>query len=226
MVTHAPAGSSHEVPPAPNLSFTIEDAVPVEHAAVPTLNFRLRIDSTGPPVRTVSLKAQIRIAVTHRSYDDETRERLAELFGEGSDWAKNLKSLLWTHASPNVPSFSGSTIVDIPVVCTYDFQVVTAKYLHGLREGAVPLEFLFSGTIFYEGTDGTLRVGQISWDKEASYELPVDLWKTMMDRYFPNSAWLRIRTDVFDRLYAYKTRHASPTWEDAIESLLERAGEG
>ena len=41
-----------------------------------------------------------------------------------------------------------------------------------------------------------------------------------MDRYFPNSVWLRVRKDVFDRLYRYKVCNALLTWEEALERLL------
>ena len=36
-------------------------------------------------------------------------------------------------------------------------------------DGDVPLNLLFSGTIFYEGDDGALQVAQISWEKEAKF---------------------------------------------------------
>ncbi len=42
----------------------------------------------------------------------------------------------------------------------------------------------------------------------------------MMDHYYPNSAWLRLRRDAFERLHAYKRSHGLATWEEAIESLL------
>ena len=38
--------------------------------------------------------------------------------------------------------------------CTYDFDVSGATYLHALRDGEVPLLFLFSGTVFCRGRTG------------------------------------------------------------------------
>ena len=81
------------------------------------------------------------------------------------------------------------------------------------------MEFLFSGTIFYEGALG-LQVAQIAWDKEATFKLPVGLWQKMMEHYYPNSAWLRLRRDIFERLYGYRARHGLPTWEATVEELL------
>jgi hypothetical protein len=42
----------------------------------------------------------------------------------------------------------------------------------------------------------------------------------MMDAYYPNSAWLRLRRDTFEQLAAYKRRNGIPTWEQAIERIL------
>ena len=50
----------------------------------------------------------------------------------------------------------------------------------------------------------------ISWDKEAKFRLPLKVWKEMMDLYYPNSAWLCLRRDVFERLQQYKVRQRHP----------------
>ena len=56
--------------------------------------------------------------------------------------------------------------------------------------------------------------------------MPLKPWSEMMDLYYPNSAWLCLRRDVFDRLYQHKVRTGTPTWEEVLEGLLERAEEG
>ena len=209
----------------PNLDFRVAGAEVQEFAAVPSLLFKLRVENLEEePIRSVALNTQIRIAATQRHYDSAEQERLLELFGEPSRWKDTLRSLLWTHTVLQVPAFSGSTVADMPVPCTYDLEVVAAKYFYALEDGEVPLEFLFSGTVFYAGADGRLQVERIPWEKEAEFRLPVRLWKEMMDHYFPNSAWIRLRRDAFDRLYDYKVRKGLPTWEAAVEALL-RASE-
>jgi hypothetical protein len=208
-----------------DLDFEVEGAEVLEFAAVPSLLFKLRIENLEEePIRSVALNTQIRIAATQRHYEAAEQERLLEVFGEPHKWGDTLRSLLWTHTTLQVPQFSGSTVVDMPVACTYDFEVVAAKYFHALEEGEVPLEFLFSGTVFYAGEDGWLQTARISWEKEAEFRLPVRLWKETMEHYFPNSAWIRLRKDAFDRLYSYKARRGLPTWEAAVEALL-RASE-
>ena len=209
----------------PDLDFRVEGAEVLEYAAVPTLSFKLRIENLEEePIRSVSLNTQVRIAARQRHYEAVEQEWLQELFGEPHRWGETLRSLLWTHTVLQVPRFSGSTVMDMPVTCTYDLEVVAAKYFYALEDGEVPLEFLFSGTVFYAAEGGMLQTARISWEKEAEFRLPVRLWKEMMEHYFPNSAWVRLHRDAFDRLYDYKVRMGFPTWEAAVESLL-RASE-
>ena len=205
----------------PDLDFAVEDADVLEFAAVPSLLFKLRLENLEEePIRSVALSTQVRIAATQRHYEAAEQERLLEVFGETHRWGNTLRSLLWTHTTLQVPPFSGSTVVDMPVTCTYDFDVVAAKYFDALEDGEVPLEFLFSGTVFYAGESGGLQIARIPWEKEAQFRMPVRLWKEMMEHYFPNSAWIRLRKDAFDRLYDYKARRGLPTWEAAVEALL------
>jgi hypothetical protein len=206
----------------PDLDFQVEGAEAVAYAASPLLAFKLRVSNkdADEPVHTVALRCQIQIEATRRIYNSKEQERLLDLYGEPERWGQTLRTMLWTHASLVMTAFQGSTLVDLPVPCTFDFNVAAAKYFAGLENGEVPLCLLFSGTVFYEADDGALQVSQISWEKEAKYRLPVRVWQEMMDFYYPNSAWLSLRRDVFDRLYQYKMRRGIPTWEQALESLL------
>lgn len=205
----------------PELTFAIEGAELLEYAAVPTICFRLRIESTeARPVSAVALNAQLRIANRKRSYSAATRARLTELLGAPGPDGATIRSLFWTHATLMVPPFVGGVTVDLTVGCTYDFEVAVAKYFHALEEGEVPLEFLFSGSIFYPEAGGALRVGQIPWDREANFRLPIRVWREAMEHHFPRSAWLRLPLETFDRLHAYRMSRLLPRWEDAIDELL------
>ena len=211
----------------PDLNFEVVGAEAPAFAAVPTLIFKLRIDNAIDQERifTITLRCQIQINVTRRRYSPEAQARLLEVFGEPKRWGETLRPLLWTHTSTVVPQFSGSTIIDLPVSCTYDFEVAGTKYFDALEDGEIPLTFLFSGTMFYEDESDKLQVGQISWSKEAIYRLPVALWREMIQRYFPNSAWIRLHKDVFDQLYQYKATHSLPTWEEVVVRLLQASDE-
>jgi hypothetical protein len=208
---------------APSLAFAIDKARAVEHAAVPTIAFDLRIASTRP-VRALQLDVQLQIAARRRSYDEPEQERLWELFGTPDRWSDTLRTLPWLRASLAVPPFTGETLVELPVICTYDLEVTAARYFAALVDGLVPLEFLFSGAIFYAGDDGRLQTVRIDWDSEADYRMPMAVWRRAIDRHFPDSAWLRLRREPFDRLQAYKARRALLTIDDAVELLLDEAG--
>jgi hypothetical protein len=206
----------------PDLSFRIEDATAISFAAAPTLALKLRIENANPaePIHTVALRCQIQIEVTRRRYTAEEQASMRDLFGEPDRWSQTLRSLLWTHASVVVPGFQGNTIVDLPVPCTFDFNVAATKYFAGLTDGEIPLHLMFSGTVFYADPGGVLQVAPISWEQETKYRLSVKVWREMMDSYYPNCVWLNLRRDVFDRLYQYKTERGIPTWEQALEEML------
>ena len=200
------------------LAFSVHDAARVEHAAVPTLRFSLRVASEVP-VRSVLLDVQVQIAARRRGYDAAAHERLFELFGPVADWGTTLRTLLWTRTTLVVPAFEGSTVVDLDVPCSYDLEVTASRYFDALPDGEVPLEFLFSGSVFYSGADGALQTTRLSWQSEASYGLPVGVWKDTMERYFRGTAWVRLSKESFDRLSAYKSRNAFASWDDALEAL-------
>ena len=211
----------------PDLTFELVGAEVPTFAAIPTIIFKLRVDNAYAQeyIQSVMLKSQIQINATHRRYSPAAQEHLLDVFGEPKRWGETLRSLLWTHANTIVPSFVGSTTVDLPIVCTYDFEVVSTKYFASLEDGDIPLTFLFSGTVFYTDTTDKLQVGQISWSKEATYRLPVSVWQEMIQHYFPNSAWMRLNKEVFDKVYLYKARLGLPTMEDAMLRLLQASGE-
>ena len=204
------------------LHLSVESAEAVRFAAAPLLTFKVRVTNTPAEevIHAVVLRAQIQLEVARRAYSAGDQARLRDLFGTPDRWGQTLRSLLWTHANLMVPRFVGGTIAELYVPCTFDFNVAATKYFHGLSSGDLPLCFQFSGTVFYEDKDGALQVSPISWDKEAKFRLPLKVWKDLMDEHYPNSAWLALRRDTFERLYEFKTREGIPTWEDAIERAL------
>jgi uncharacterized protein DUF6084 len=209
----------------PDLRLSVESAETVRFAAAPLMAFTLRITNDSPEelIHTVALKAQIQIETTRRQYDPQEQEQLLDLFGSPDRWGQTLRTMLWTHSSVVVPRFTGSTLADLHVPCTFDFNIAATKYFNGLSSGDLPLCFQFSGTVFYQGQGGALQVAPISWDKEAKFRLPVRAWKGLMEEYYPNSAWLALQKDTFERLYQFKVREGIPTWEEAVERALAAA---
>ncbi len=206
----------------PDLNFSVEGAEAVTYAASPLLHVKTRITNTDPSeaIQNVLLRCQIQIETVRRQYNAEEKAKLFELYGEPERWGQTLKTMLWTHSNVTVQPFTGSTLVDLPLPCTFDFNVAATKYFDGLGDGDIPLCLLFSGTVFYHDAAGSLQIDQISWEKEANYKLPLKVWKEMMAHYYPNSAFLNVRKDVFDKLQEYKMRRSLPSWEQTFETLL------
>ena len=204
------------------LNFQIDGAEAVSFAATPTLAFKIHVTNANgqEPIHSVALRCQIQIETVRRKYALQEQERLRDLFGEPERWGQTLRPMIWTNASVIVPPFVSECVVDLPVTCTFDFNVAATKYFSGLEDGEVPLCLMFSGTVFYEGEQGHLQVAQIPWDRDVNYRLPVSVWREMMDHYYPNTAWLCVGRDVFDRLNQFKTRHGIPTWDQALEEML------
>jgi hypothetical protein len=207
------------------LAIEVLGARPEPHAAVPTMMLRMRIaEKAGGAVHAIALRCQIRIEPQRRRYTADEESRLYELFGDTPRWGDSLHPFLWTHIATTVTGFNGTTEVDLPVECSYDFEVAAAKYLHALGDGDIPLLLLFSGTVFTRGSSG-FTAEPVAWDLEAPFRLPVAVWRGVMDLYFPNSGWLRVSRETLDALQRFKSARALPTWDQAFEQLLKQAGE-
>lgn len=209
----------------PDLDFACTAAYPDLAAAAPTITLCLHIsESRGTPVHALALRAQIRIEPLRRRYDDSEAAAMRDLFGERARWGDTLKPLQLAFVNQVVPGFTGQTELDLPLACSYDFDVAANKYLYALDDGEVPLLLLFSGTVFTAAGTG-FSVAPIPWHKEARYRLPVAVWKQAMQLHFPGTAWLRLGEQAFDELYRYRVSNELVSWDDAVERLLKEAGE-
>ena len=207
----------------PKLRFEVQSASTVDYAAVPTIAFALAIEALdGRQIRSILLDTQIQIAARQRGYTPDAQARLLELFGAPEQWRTTLRTLPWTRTTAVVPPFTGSTVAELRVPCTYDLDVTAARYFAALEDGEIPLELLMSGTVFFQTTAGALQATRIGWDHELDYRMPVAVWREAMDRHFPNSAWLRLSRAQFNRLWEYRSRYALESWDATVEALLER----
>jgi hypothetical protein len=206
----------------PDLKIAADKAEVVPFAITPTLAFKLRVENAdaGETIHSILLRCQVQIEVTRRRYTALDQERLRDLFGEPERWGQTLRNLLWTNASVVIPRFTGVTTADLQIPCTFDFSVATTKYFNGLADGDIPVCLMFSGSVFYADAEGAMSVVPISWNTEAKFRLPLKIWKDMMDAYYPNSAWLCLRRDVFEDLHRFKVERGIPTWEQTLEVML------
>jgi hypothetical protein len=208
-----------------DLVFDCTGARAERYSAVPTVTLQLRITETGGGrLDAIALRCQIRIEPQLRRYSAAEAERLHDLFGDTDRWADTQKPLQFLTVSMMVPGFTGSITTDLPLPCSYDMEIATTRYASGLDDGVIPLLLLFSGTVF--GThEGRMQVQQVPWSKEASYPLPVGVWREAVDVHFPNSAWLRVQRETLDALQRYKSRNALPTWDSTLAALLSEVEE-
>jgi hypothetical protein len=201
-------------------SFTVLDIAPTTYAAAPELTARLRVETASPmPVHAVALRCQVRIEPQRRGYDLDDEQGLRALFGDRDRWSQTLRPFQWMQCNTTVQGFVGSTEVDLALPCTYDFDVTGSRYLHAVGAGTVPLVLLFSGTAFIRGETG-FAVQQVPWDSEARYELPVAVWRDMLEAYFPRSGWIRLEHDVLAALGDYRSRLGLVSWEETVTRLL------
>jgi hypothetical protein len=214
----------------PELAFTVLHVAPEPYAVVPNLLARLRIEeATGEQVHALALTTQVRIEPQRRRYEDAEERALLDLFGNRSRYAQTLKAFPWLHTATVAQGFTGATETDLVLPCTYDFEVAGTTYLHALRDGEIPLLFLFSGTVFTRGTTG-FSVSRIPWEAEARYRLPVAVWRGLMETHFPATEWLRMRRDTVDALGHFRHLRGLTSWDAAVTTLLAEArspaGEG
>ena len=207
----------------PELSFKVTGVEPGQRGLAPLLHFIVEITNQpeSETVQSVMLQTQIQIQAPQRAYNAREKEKLKELFGMPEDWGQTLRTRLFAHANTIVPQFRGWTKTILGVPCTFDFQVAATKYFYALEEGEVPLLFLFSGTVFYLAPDERLQIQRISWEKECVYRMPVNVWHEMMEHHYPDTAWIALRRDLFDRRYEFKRRKGLATWEETIERLFD-----
>jgi hypothetical protein len=211
----------------PRLRFAVRDVSGRYPAAVPTLRAQVAIEAEeGAEIRSIVLDIQVQIAARARRYEPEEQTRLLELFGTPERWASTLRTLPWLRTTIVVPAFAAHTTVAIDLPCTYDLEVTAARYFAALGDGEVPLEFLFAGSVFFTDGRGALQTARIGWDQEAAYRMPVAVWREMMDRHFPDAAWLRLGRATFDRLLAFKAEGMFMSWDAAVEALLTGEGPG
>ncbi|MBW3542951.1 MAG: hypothetical protein KY476_22035 [Planctomycetes bacterium] len=207
-----------------NLRFEILDAGPLPFAAAPHLVFKLKIAADErTPIESILLHSQIRIEPTRRGHEGEDAGRLFDLFGPPERWGRTMRGLLWTQADVTVPPFTGETTADLSVLCTSDLSIAAARYFDALQSGDVPLAMLFTGSVFYRDDQGALQIGRIPWDREATYRLPLAVWKELMQTYYPHTAWLSLDKELVDRLARYKSRRGLLNLDQALECLLNDA---
>jgi hypothetical protein len=213
-------------PVAPEPDFTITGVAHQAFAAAPTMVFAaVASDPSGAQVRSMALNVQIMIDPAKRGYDDETRSRLAVLFGPPASWTPSTSGLAWARVATGVPGFTGSTTFAIEVPCTYDLEVAAAKYFYAIPGGEVPLSFHFSGNVFFAGPTGALQVAPVAWSNTAVFRMPITAWRAMIAEHYPGGGWIRIDDETLAALQRRRSARGLPSFDACLAELLREAGE-
>lgn len=209
----------------PDLQFRVGEVGAMPYAASPTIAARLHISNrqADEPIQSISLNCQVQLQPLGRPYSAMEESKLLDLFGERERWGQTMKPLHWTNVVLKVAPFTGGTELDLALPCSLDFEVAANKYFYGLDAGSIAVTVMFNGTVFYSGEHGGMQIAQIPWDREAKFQLRVEAYKAAIDAHYPETAWLRLPRDAFDRLYRYKVARGIPMWQGVIEQLLNQA---
>lgn len=206
-----------------DLGFSVVGARVQAHAAQPTILLALAVEERrGLPLEGLALSCHVRLEPQRRSYSVDEERQLIDLFGDLSRWPSTMRPLPWLESALFAPAFDGRTELELPLPCSYDLEVSAAKYFSALAGGEVALRLLFRGTAFVRGEHG-LEMTPLPWDREATWRLPVALWREAIDGHFPDAGWLRLRKETIGALLAFKGRHALPSWDGVIATLLSEA---
>ena len=137
------------------------------------------------------------IEPARRAYDAETRRALDELFGPPERWGATTRSLaLAPGADVSSREFTGATTFRLAVPCSYDLELVAAKYFYvaARRRGAAG--FNFNGTIHYRGDDGRLQMSLVPWSCSAEFRMPTSRrGATLIEHHYPNRGWIGVSDD-------------------------------
>ena len=204
--------------------FSVLGVEPVPHAATPTLRFALHLtEPLGREVLTIALSTQVHIDPARRVYDEDTKQRLVDLFGAPERWGATTHSLQWARIETLVPGFTGATSFDLEVPCTYDLEVAAGKYFYSLPDGQAPLSFHFTGMVLYRGEHDRLQVAQVPWSCSAKWSMPVEAWRSAVTAQYPGGGWIRLSPETLDALVALKAAGGFHTYDALVADLLGQA---
>jgi Family of unknown function (DUF6084) len=221
------AAGTGGAPSAPDaeaaLEFTILGAEPVEYEAAPAVRFQLHAsEPSGREIYTIALAAQVQVDPARRTYDGAERERLVELFGAPERWGATTRPFRWARVEVLVPSFTGQTLFELTVPCSYDLEIAAAKYFDSLGDGEVPLSFHFNGTILYAGAGDRLQVALVPWSCSSKWRMPVAAWRRTIAAHYPGGGWIRLQRETLAALGRAKARRGAHSYDDAVRELLSK----
>lgn len=211
------------------LRWSLAGVTGIPWALSPQLALRLRVEApAGARVVGGFVRAQVRVEPLARSYTEAEAVRLVPILGPRERWPEASRSFLWSIATLTLPSFEGATEVEVLLDCSLDVTAAASRYFAALdpegRAAGAPLLVLFSGIVLHATVDGTMQVTPVPSDAECRGLVPLAVWLDLMARHHPDGGWLRVRLDLLERLERWRAASALGSSDDALETLLAKAG--
>ncbi len=127
-----------------------------------------------------------------------------------------------TIASVTVPAFTDECVIDLPVGCSYDFNLAATKYFYGLEAGEFLCCCCSAARSSFATARATCRSVRSPNTRRPATVFPVGTWRALMERYYSGTVPLSLSREVFDEVYRFKRRHALASWDDTVRLLLEK----
>ena len=211
------------------LTFAVLDIVAEPYAAAPTCSPPGCGSRRAPasPCTRIALRCQVRIEPQRRRYDDAEEPALLDLFGDRDRWSHDAQAVpvdAVQHHGPGLHRRDRGRPAAARAPTTS--RSPASKYLHALRDGEIPLVLLFSGTVFTRGATGFAS----SRCRGTARRATGCRWRSggdLMDAYFPNTGWMRLRPrHASTRSRTTGRRAASPPGTTRSTALLAEAAAG
>ncbi len=134
----------------------------------------------------------------------------SELFGEPGRWATTARRMVWSTESVLVQAFTGSTSVEVPVLCNYDLELAATRYFSVAARRRGPARLALQRQRLLPGArTSALQIAPIPWDTVADYQMPVEAWRAMIDAHYPHRGWVALDAGTVERLGRLKGARAT-----------------
>ncbi len=208
-----------------DLLFNVEGVDVEKFSATPLLLFSLRIATAEPQrrIENVMLNCQIRIDPTLRVYSAAERERLGELFGAPSAGAKPC-----TVCCGRTPMWRFRAFRARPwFACRPSARMISASrarsFFMAWSKERFRSRFSSAARSSTRMRRTPCRSSRFAGPRRRSFRLQAQMWRDLMDNYYPNCDLLRIGSETFDRLYRFKRRRGLLSFDDVLDELLQQA---
>jgi hypothetical protein len=78
----------------------------------------------------------------------------------------------------------------------------------------------FNGVVYYPNDEGGLQMVLIPWSRSVGFRMPVSVWNETIEHYYPNTAWVALRSQTLEALERRRVDGAHATFDATVADLL------